>query len=60
MKKRFYPRTVMFYVSEEMKETLSNIPNVSEFIRTAITEKLSTINSQKGDKLNEEVKRDTE
>ena len=40
MKKRFYPKSIMFYVSEDMKEKLSNIPNASEYIRIAIEEKL--------------------
>lgn len=43
LSKRFYPKTVMLYVSEDMKKELSNIPNASEFVRQAIQEKLSTI-----------------
>lgn len=39
--KRFYPKAVILYVSEKMKEELSNTPNMSEFIRIAIQEKLN-------------------
>lgn len=49
-KKSFYAKKISFFISEETSNLLKEIPNQSQFIRDAISEKLSTVNSQNGGK----------
>lgn len=43
-KKGFFSIAITFFVTKETKEILNTIPNASEFIRSAINEKIAREN----------------